>query len=476
MAITHSPAYAHTGQVGWTRDLARDLFSGRVLPFTWTLLVNPAEAGLRTAYLELGAPAHAIAGPWWRLQQGLAYLHREAVESADRALAGAAWLGPRRPAAPDGLIARLQSGSLIKRCQARLAAVPAEARSTQARLLKWLSFVRGLRWTQADLLQVMEELEPNAHAALKTYFLARMGLNAADWALQARLAGWLPGDGAGQIAGLYGGVEGMPSAAMAEAVARAAARPQADPERSAALIPWRHRGPGEMRPDARRWDAAPDLLARLAGREAPRWTQARAAEQRGLALAGLRGRLSAERHRELERSLGQVHEMIVAADVAWDALAAVMAVAQHWAAAAAGEALAAGLIAAPEDVLYLELEELKQVATGEWHAGRSAAAQQAVGLRKAEAAEARAVEAPAAGSPRPVVLYPGAESGPLYRVALAAEPPPGALWYAETIDPGWAPLWGDAAGLLCSAADPWAPGCIAARALGVPTTIAAPAP
>ncbi len=474
--ITSSPAYPHTGQVGWTRDLARDLFSGRVLPLTWTLLVNPAESGLRAAYLELGAPAQVAAGPWWRLQQGMACLNSEAVEAADRSLAGAAWLGPVRPEAPAGLIARLQSGSLVKRCQARLAAVQGEAHSTRARLLRWLAFVRGLSWAQADLLQVMEELEPNAHAALKTYFLTRMGLNATDWALRARLAEWLPGGSPDQVAGLYLGIEGLPSVAMAEAVARAAARPAGDPEIEAGLAPWRHRGPGELRPDARRWDDSPDLLALPAWRGAPRWTQARAAEQRRLALAGIRSRLSAEQGRELERLLAQVHEMIVAADVAWDALAAVMAVAQHWAAAAAGEALAAGLIAAPADVLYLELEELKQVATGEWHAGRSADAQQAVAQRKAEAAGAPAVEAPGAGSDQPVILCPGAESGPTYRVALTAEPPPQALWYAETIDPGWAPLWQGAAGLLCSAAERWAPGCIAARGLGVPTTIAAPAP
>lgn len=473
MAINKSPAYPHTGQVGWTRDLARDLFSGRVLPFTWTLLVNPAETALRTAYVELGAPAQVTAGPWWRLQDGMAYLNGEAVEAADRSLAGAAWLGPVRPEAPAGLMARLQVGSLIKRCQARLAAVPAEARSAQARLARWLSWVRGLSWMQADVLQVMEELEPHARAALQAYFLARMGLNAADAALQARLAGWLHDDASGLPDGLYLGVEGLPSVAMAEAITRAAALPAGDPERAALLAAWSHRGPGEMRPDARRWDADPDLLARLAGAEAPRWAQPRAAAQRLQAMAGVRGRLSTGSAGELERLLVPAHEMLVAADVAWDALAAVMAVAQRWASAAAGEALSAGLIAHPGDVLYLELEELKQVATGEWHAGRSAGAQQAVAQRKAELAAAPLPEMPQAAR----VLPPGAGEGPLYRGSPATEPPPpDAVWLSETIDPGCAPFWRDAAGLVSRDADPWAPGRIAARGLGVPTATGAPAP
>jgi len=47
-----------------------------------------------------------------------------------------------------------------------------------------------------------------------------------------------------------------------------------------------------------------------------------------------------------------------------------MAAAQCWIGAAAAEATEAGLISVTADVLLLELEELKQVATGEWHGGK----------------------------------------------------------------------------------------------------------
>jgi hypothetical protein len=47
-------------------------------------------------------------------------------------------------------------------------------------------------------------------------------------------------------------------------------------------------------------------------------------------------------------------------------LVTVMAVARHWALGAAQEAVNDGRLAAPEDVFLLELEELKQIMTGEW--------------------------------------------------------------------------------------------------------------
>ena len=78
------------------------------------------------------------------------------------------------------------------------------------------------------------------------------------------------------------------------------------------------------------------------------------------------------------------------------------------AAASVGSARRAGgdgrrLIARPADVLYLELEELKQVATGEWHAGVAS------GCRQRRGADAGSGRSPAPVPRRfPVVVCPGA--------------------------------------------------------------------
>ncbi len=480
MKAIESSKATGTGQASWTRDLARDLFNGWTTPFAWTLLRPSAEAALRGAYGELGASLAAISGPFWRSDDGVVHLNAALVAQADQALAGAAWLGRVQPPAPGGLLARLQTGSIVKRCQARIAALPGDAQALQARLARWLTSVQGLGWAQADLLQVMEELEPHAFAALQAYFLARMGLNAAHAQLQAQLADWAPDCSPDVLASLYLGVDDLPSVIAAETVNDAAGLPPGDPERAAILARCSHRGPGEMRPDARRWGEALELLAHLAGQGGAGWQAGwqaggraggraeSAADRRRAALANVRGRLDSGRFRQVEDLLQQVHLILRAADVAWDALAMVMAAAQRWTAAAADEAMAAGLIARPVDVLYLELEELKQVATGEWHAGRSAGVAESVEERK----RAPAAVASPPGERTRVTVCPGACEGPRYCDSpLRALPPANAVWFGESADPGCAPFWWHACGVLATGDDIWAPGMIAARGLGVPAEV-----
>jgi pyruvate,water dikinase len=50
-----------------------------------------------------------------------------------------------------------------------------------------------------------------------------------------------------------------------------------------------------------------------------------------------------------------------------------------------------------------------------------------------------------------------------------------AIVLVEVADPGQAPCWLAAAGLLDAAGDPWSPGMIAARALAVPAISGLPA-
>ena len=154
----------------------------------------------------------------------------------------------------------------------------------------------------------------------------------------------------------------------------------------------------------------------------------------------------------------------------------VMAVAQLWVDAVATEAVASGLIARPSDALYLELEELKQVATGEWHRGHSADVKEAIARRHAGAAPNTSPHAISTEqlAPQPRPASPGQARGPAYLVAPDAERPlSSAVWLEEAADPGSAPFWLNARALVAAAADPWSPGMITARALGVPAVIGA---
>jgi len=388
----------------WTRRLAADLFPGMTSPLAWTLLRRPAGDALRQAYLELGAPA-LPAAPLWQLQtDGQVLVNAAALAEADAALRGAAWLGAVQPEPPAGLLARLQAGAAIRRTEARIAAGVREATVLHTGLVRWLSWVRGQRWAQADLLQVMEELEPQATQALKTYFILRAGLHA---------AGRTVPEEACRTAHLR-------SADAARAMLAVAGLPPDDPARVAALAEHGHRGPDEARPDARRWENSPDLLAQLAARISRPSGAPRVAEP-GRAAGG-----------EMQSWLA----LLEAADLAWDGVVMTLAAAQHWSVAAAAEARAAGLIVQPDDVVFLELEELKQVATGEWHGGRQAETEAAVAERRR--------------------LYGGFTGHAL--------PAPGEPWPA---DPGAAAFWLTDPAATVTGDDPWSPGILLARNLGV---------
>ena len=438
-----------TTHAGWSRELACDLFPGSATPFAWTLLRGPAETALRRVLTELGAPAMPTHALWQRQADGRVYVAAGPLAEAGAATHGAAWLGPERPVVATGPLARLSAAGAIRRAQGRVSAAADEVNAGHARLAQWLTWVRQLPWTQADVLHVMEELEPRATAALHSYLTLRAGLAAAYAELWERLERPERWHGA-----LFAGLTGLPTVEAAYTLATAAQDTPTSLARQEALARYGHRGPGELRPDAARWLDQPELLNLL--------PQRRAAETQ--AHADGRGRSVAE-------ALRRARDLTRAADLAWDGLVIVMAVAQRWAQVTAHEALAAQLIFRPADALFLELEELKQIATGEWHRGDADQVQAEVAQRRI-ALEAIMTPAPAVDRPAPVSH--GQAQGPTYLAAPPANlPPPGAIWLAESADPGCAPLWLAAGGVISAAADPCAPGLIAARVLGLPAVAGA---
>ena len=459
----------NAGQASWTRAVARDLFPANVSPFHWTLLQRPAERAMQRTWADLGAtlPADAF---WRRAADDRIYLNADLLAEAGRALHGAAWLGPRPPVERAGFFGRWQTQGGIQRTQAQITATAREIEALDDRLANWLAWVRELRWTQADLLQVMEELEPQAQAVLRASFILRAGLSAAQTEVTERLADWLPDCPAALRGHLYAGLSGLPSVEAAYAL-RELAR---DPNRAATDASFRarygHRGPGEASPDALRWHAHPDLAREIALLPARR-DAASAQAQRQTAETWIWARLPENRRRQFTPLLDRARALCRAVDLAHDGLARVMAAAQTWLRAAAVEAVAAGLIGEPDAGCFLELEELKQVATGEWHHGHREQVRAAVAQRRAhvspETAEQRHSAQPAS---------PGQARGPILRRSWREDTAllPGAILLTEVADPGDAAGWLAAGAIVDAAGDPWSPGMIVARALGIPAVTGMP--
>ena len=249
---------------------------------------------------------------------------------------------------------------------------------------------------------------------------------------------------------------GLPSVEAVRALAVLNSFGPSGPAYDDYLVRYGHRGARDVTPAATRWQDHPERL-RLA-------LEAGAVRDLPCAPNAVLGR-------DIEAASQTYRDLAKGADVAWDGIALVMAAAQAWIGAAAAEAAGVGLIKDRADVLLLELEELKQVATGEWHGGKREVVQEQVELRRARLAGPS--EAAPAALPRPA--GGGQATGVVLRVdpedTIAAQPH--SIVATQNPDAGWTDHWFDAAGLVSAAAEMCSPGMIAARALGLPSVVGA---
>ena len=235
--------------------------------------------------------------------------------------------------------------------------------SAYARLRRWSEFVFHSEWSQAQLLQVMEEIEPMTAEALSwVHALAVAAVGSYDH-LAHQLA--RKEKDAGRVAawqlGLVAGLE-TPEARLLRAL-------QTQTEAAS----WRERF-GHM-PVAMEGEMAQPRLGEVGDTWWSRaetivvwnWNDTRArdrqqdAMQRTMAQAGMLGRSG------LRKAIELTQQTLIAHAEARDALAYVVAAARHWAMAAAAEGAEDGRIHHPDEIFMLEIEEIKQMMTGEWH-------------------------------------------------------------------------------------------------------------
>jgi hypothetical protein len=116
-----------------------------------------------------------------------------------------------------------------------------------------------------------------------------------------------------------------------------------------------------------RWTEVPATLVdvALASESVPDPQVAR--QQRAESTGVASKQLGILRRRQLEPVFQQVQQLADLAAEGHGALVNVMAAARYWALGAGHEAVTDGRLATVADVFLLELEELKQMMTGEWH-------------------------------------------------------------------------------------------------------------
>ncbi len=394
----------HPEPVVWSRAAASDLARGLLTPFTWSILSRSAERAVRSHYSAWGVALPAGA-PIWRRIDGRAYVNTTALTAADQAVtigeAGgtSGWRLFNR--GPD----RRQNAALRQQIE--------KAPATFASVQQWWQRVQAMEWRQATVLQVMEEIEPRAEAVLLVRDYLVTGLGAGRRQLTRWIAEWLPASRDTLFDELFAGLDGregwaqyrydlqwLTEAARAdEAVAEYLARgdwqaPLPDGEfaqaSSAFVDAYARWADQPLETASPRWAEAPQtLLARLAARlaetpEASLPSPQAARQRRAAAGASVGGQIDAKQRRQFEPVWEQLQQIVDLLPPSREALVTVMATARHWALGAAREAVHDGRLAAAEDVFLLELEELKQMMTGEWNSPEQV--QPTVEQRRAEQA------------------------------------------------------------------------------------------
>lgn len=496
----------------WTRSYLYP-FVSVFSPFSYSVVAEISRSAWFSYYTRLGAEIAFVPKTLVRNSDGRAYLDIKWICEQDVAFAN---LEPPLlhlngapvsicPWEKPSLVAGFMLGRNQKKIADLLNRLPAEMPAITARIRKWYDKVRGMRWTQAEILQIMEEIENFGTESLMAYFAARHNLERVHNSLLALIPG--PDnahrlhlinnslsdlDGlteltlTGQILALAGmaakdskvmgwleqthaanWAESVPPGPFAHALARLFAE----------FGHWAT-GVGEMAHPC--WSEDPELVlsAILACAKSqttePKRVPSTVARQQLLEAVDAKSRKQAEQLRE---SMGR---LTILQSQALHAFAYLLAGARIWALAAGKEAAADGRLLDPQDVFLFELEEIKQMMTGEWNITSTDGIRQRAEERRSNYAQWQNRRSPAAffgdapawmerlGLPS----VGGQITGPLrrqkhLRPVLCQD----AVIGARRVDSSWTPTLPVAGAFVAAAGSPLDPIVAAARAWHVPAVV-----
>ena len=405
-----------------------------------------------------------------------------------------------------GLMASLKTGRVQKKMRQTRAAQIDEFQAVRTKARNWHTKTREMKWSQAEILQVMEEIERVNLNSLVTYFAIRHNLELAYNRLlnltQARLP--YPAN-LFTINNAVCDVDGLVENAMATALVKMAQLVGTD----AATVDWLRQ------PDLHNWrEELPHAGLRAAMNEflniyghrcadegelsTPRWFEDPTPVLRGVLaclqktpkhiavmpsaqnVAKVLDAVGEKQKADAQTLLQTIRDLLWAQSHALDAVAFFLAGTRQWALAAGQEALRDARLAGLDDVFHFELEEIKQMMTGEWNISSQAEIRATAIQRREEFLQLNSIP------PADLLLgdeevtsttvgLPGTAgqvTGPLRRWDV---PQPhicnGAVVGVNHLDSGWSLLLPIARGLITATGTPLDPVVAAARQWHTPTIL-----
>lgn len=498
----------------WSQLSLQPLAAQPLTPFSYSILDEVAKSAWYQYFDELGFEPMPRARVL-RQQQGRAYLNlslsaqcdadQAAVEPLRLEINGqpfalAKWEKP-------GFLAGIKLGRNRKKIDQLLAQYGQEITKVTQTAAAWHLKTQGLRWTQADILQVMEEVERVSIASFKIFLAARHNLellyNRLFWLTRVKqpfpanlaVIHQALGDGSGlyemQMAEAFHAL-----CTMAAGDQRVLAWLQADhdpewqntlPNKALAegvaafLQQYGHRCVGEGEIRSARWQETPALL--FANIQAVlRQPAALADKRRATAqVQPLLDAVASDERKAVQEQLPAMRQLFLLQSQALHAFAYVLAGTRQWALAAAKEAQTDHRLLQVDDVFFFQLEEVKQMMTGEWNVSSRQEIQATCVQRKAEYARWQQESAPvlligdSAASPLQAGL-PGAggQMTGVFYASSSASVASGdrAIVGVQPLDSGAALLFPLAQAFVTATGTPLDPIVAAARAWQIPTVLA----
>ncbi len=381
----------------WSRSFLEPLAPGALTQFSASLLAEIVARAWYLYYDRLGfspTPKTRLV----RIIEGRPYVNLTVSARLDADNAGSeppafvvdgreralfAWQKP-------GFLGGMKLGRGARKVDETLAALQHELPEITARAREWHDKVLGLRWSQAEVLQIMEEIERYGAAALLPYFAARHNLENAWRRLLALVETLPPQETVALVAAALGGSEGAIESDMAQRIRQLGRMVAAQPPVAAWIqagdfgdwsntVPpgdfadavqtfftlYGHRAFAEGDACNPRWNEQPSLVfdAIRGAATNPPDAVARGTGDEAALLRAMGGKAQKEAARLVE----QIRMLIDMQSRAVHAFAYILAATRRWALAAGHEAMADHRITEIGNVFFYELEEMKQMMTGEWN-------------------------------------------------------------------------------------------------------------
>jgi len=386
-----------TNQTVWSRDPLRPLVPYALTPFSFSVLEEIAKSAWYRYYDRMGYtlpyPPKVI-----RQVQGRAYLNLSIMGKHDADYAGLEPLTIRvdgralavSPFEKPGMLAGIKNSRNRRKMDDLLDSLDTDIATITDAARQWHAKVAAMKWSQAEILQIMEEIERKSVDSLMVFFAARHNLEIAyNWLLRAAESSdqnlLLVNNALSDLDGLVESDIATRLLAISKLAETDAAAhtwlETGDFEHWLETLPhnnfgdqvravveeYGHRSAGEGEMSIPRWREDPALLlggirACLLYRPSPPATV-----PSGQNVQKLLDVVPAKQRKEATQQLARARQMLGLQSRALNAYGYILAGTRIWVQAAAHEAMTDGRLLSVEDAFFFELEEIKQMMTGEWN-------------------------------------------------------------------------------------------------------------